>query len=94
MTFGRCKGAPGPTYKQNAEAMDAFKKTLSSVWRKSARSAPCTPLEVLVLGLSLTEQAQFDTFLATHPGASADFAGLASSLRLWNQSTRALPGVQ
>jgi hypothetical protein len=68
MTFGRCKGAPGPTYKQNAEAMDAFKKTLSSVWRKSARSAPCTPLEVLVLGLSLTEQAQFDTFLATHPG--------------------------
>ena len=24
-------------YKQNAEAMDAFKKTSSSVWRKSAR---------------------------------------------------------
>ena len=26
-------------YKQNAEAMDAFKKTLPSVWRKSARSS-------------------------------------------------------
>ncbi len=25
-------------YKQNAEAMDAFKKTSPSVWRKSARS--------------------------------------------------------
>jgi transposase len=27
-------------YKQNAEAMDAFKKTSPSVWRKSARSSP------------------------------------------------------
>lgn len=35
---------------------------------------------VFDFGLSLTQQAQFDTFLATHPGASADFAGLASSL--------------
>ena len=26
-------------YKQNVEAMDAFKKTLPSVWRKSARSS-------------------------------------------------------
>jgi len=26
-------------YKQNAEAMDAFKKTSPSVWRKSARSS-------------------------------------------------------
>ena len=26
-------------YKQNAEAMDAFKKTSLSVWRKSARSS-------------------------------------------------------
>jgi len=26
-------------YKQNAEAMDAFKKTSPSVWRKSVRSS-------------------------------------------------------
>jgi hypothetical protein len=35
---------------------------------------------VFDFGLTLAEQGQFNTFLATHPGASADFAGLASSL--------------
>jgi hypothetical protein len=30
--------------------------------------------------LTVPEQGQFNTFLATHPGASADFAGLSSSL--------------
>ena len=30
-------------YKQNVEAMDAFKKTLPSVWRKSAGSSHPTP---------------------------------------------------
>src|SRR5207248_10540854 len=35
---------------------------------------------VFDFGLSLAEQGQFNTFLTTHPGASADFAGLASSL--------------
>jgi hypothetical protein len=35
---------------------------------------------VFDFGLSLAEQGQFNTFLATHPGASADFAGLSSSL--------------
>src|SRR5262249_44779942 len=30
--------APPKAYKENAEAMDAFKKTSPSVWRKSARS--------------------------------------------------------
>jgi transposase len=33
-------------YKQNAEAMDAFKKTSPSVWRKSAKLTPGTSVEV------------------------------------------------
>ena len=33
-------------YRQNADAMDAFKKTSPSVWRKSVRSSHPTPVEV------------------------------------------------
>src|SRR5262249_55085648 len=36
--FSAISGPP-KAYKQNAEAMDAFKKTSPSVWRKSARSS-------------------------------------------------------
>jgi hypothetical protein len=35
---------------------------------------------VFDFGLNLAEQQLFNNFLATHPGASADFAGLSSSL--------------
>jgi len=37
--FTPCGLARPKAYKQNAEAMDAFKKTSPSVWRKSARSS-------------------------------------------------------
>jgi len=40
-------------YKQNAEAMDAFKKTSPSVWRKSARSVlPACNTEAMQLRLN------------------------------------------